>query len=617
FTIPFLFICLTVSGFSQDITTSRKTSFYTYIFKITESEARQIYRKNLAVVTDSFFHTVSDSFPTNKSFAKPLPVGHYLFAFAHENELVFEFKSVSRLQVKTLNNKNDLALHLHDSSGNLVSDARVLVKNKTIRFDKNTQSYRLKNTHHRGLLAIEYQGFTSYYALTTQYKIRKFEKVVRRILFGRPLSYVTKIITDPIYSIKHHQPIGWLWKLKRIFTGDFWYRAFDSYQIGQRKENRFERKHRGFIIFNKPRYLPNDTLKFKAVLLKRKGKAVKREVSVFIENTYYSQEKKVKMIQLKPYQSGFYEHSFFLHDSLKLKLASEYNIVLKNKKGRIYQQESFKYEDYELKSNTYTFRSDKKAYLKGEKVVLYAKGTDENDLNVLDARLSITILPTRAINFTDEMVFVKDTTWHFEQKLDALGETKITLPDSIFANAELEYCVMAEFLNSNNEKQSKNLSFTCHYQSQEFRLNLKNDSLTAGFFISGKSQVTDAELIGYADKDTEQAVFRKKVKLPYQEKLNPYIKTYKLETDKDQVDLALKEQNPELQVFTNRTADSVFVQINNPRKLPFWYTIFYKNERLAHGFGKDNFNFSRKSTITQKYFVSLQYVWNNQMREEE
>ena len=124
-----------IIGQTTKLENSRRTSFYTYIFKITDKEAKEIYLKDLKIVNDVFFHSVVDSFKTDKDYNKNLPNGHYLFAYAEEDQLVFELKSIGKLQVKILNNKTDLVIHLHDSLGKLINDAKVNLRDKNIPFN--------------------------------------------------------------------------------------------------------------------------------------------------------------------------------------------------------------------------------------------------------------------------------------------------------------------------------------------------------------------------------------------------------------------------------------------------------------------------------------------------
>src|SRR4051812_29428127 len=93
---------------AQDATSNllngRRTSYYTYVYRVNNQEAAAIYRKGILVVTDAYFHTVVDSFPTARYYdEQKLPIGHYLFTHAAGDRLEYELQSVSDLSVKVLN----------------------------------------------------------------------------------------------------------------------------------------------------------------------------------------------------------------------------------------------------------------------------------------------------------------------------------------------------------------------------------------------------------------------------------------------------------------------------------------------------------------------------------
>ncbi len=604
YTLLFLVI-MTLPALSQDLVHSRKTSFYTYVFQITNAEARSIYRKDLSAVKESFFHTVIDSFATSQPYLRQLPVGHYLMAHAEEDQLVYRLQSVSKLQVKLLNNNRDLVIHLHDSLGNAVSDAKVRLKKNSIPYDAKTQAYRLNKTYKHGLLAVEYQGFTSYHSVKAQYKAKRFSKIVRRVFFGIPLGYVTRPFYRIYSSIRYWSPQGWIYDV--LHPVRFW---------EQKIAPKFNKPNQGFIVFNKPRYRAQDTVRFKAVVLKANGKPVRKSLKVYLQNYTTFSGKPIKLTRLIPYQKGLYEYSFVLHDSLKLKLGSQYSIDLQSNYN-IFLSERFKYEDYELKANTFALRLTKKEYTQGEHVTAFVKGTDENDLDVMDARVQLKLYPQQTGAFDTTQIIVADTLWRYEQKMEATGETRIVVPDSVLHNANMSFVLEAVFLNANNERHIKTQGFERKYAPAQLVVQMANDSLVAEYQVAGQSQPHQAELVTSAYTSAGSVIGRHRVQLPYREPLNPYVQLYELKSGKDSTFLEAKTLSSNFQVATRRTADSVWVQMTNPRKLPFWYSIYYKNTLLKKGSGTQTLDFREKAHRTHNYSVSVQYIWNNEVHEEE
>jgi hypothetical protein len=596
-----IFFVPSLSSVAQDLVNSRRNSFYTYIFRITDQEARNIYRKDLAVVTDDYFRVPIDSFPTDKVYTRKLPVGHYLFAYAEADQLVFELQSVNQLIVKILNNKTDLAVHVHDSLGTAVTTARLEVKGRRIPFDQSTQSYRLRKTNRRGLLAVTYQNTTSYHSIDAQYRTSRLKKTVYRVLFGIPLGYVSMPFRSLYYWVRYKSQPRIISKVIGLFDPD---------ERETRRENRFERKHRGFVIFNKPKFMPGDTVKLKAVVLTRKGKPVNKEVIL----KFYGGEKTTTLTTLQPYRPGCFNYQFVLTDSLKARLDYTCQVSLENADDMTFVEGSFRYEDYELTSNTFKIRTERKEHYLGEKQALYAKGTDENDLNVLDAKVELTVTPDQVWNMKTNRVFVPDTLWHHQQTLEGMGETKIILPDSIFPKVSLGYTVEAVFLNANNERHVETLKLSYYYQAEELKISLKNDTLKAAYLKCGKSTPKRALLTAFNVRG--DTLYSRLVSLPLQEKMNPYVGSYRVQADTLVQSLSLQQETAQLECLTNRTLDSVFITVQNPRNLPFWYTLYRKSTRIASGYDT-RLSYEAKTTTPQNYFVSLQYIWNGQVQEEE
>ena len=105
--LPVLFILTSllsnpISG--QSLLESRQSSYFTYIYKITDQEARGLYLEGSADEESALFHTLVDSFPTDSSYTKKLPVGHYLKTFIEENTQQVSITTIQNFEVFILNN---------------------------------------------------------------------------------------------------------------------------------------------------------------------------------------------------------------------------------------------------------------------------------------------------------------------------------------------------------------------------------------------------------------------------------------------------------------------------------------------------------------------------------
>src|SRR5690554_3559268 len=118
-----VFGCFYTSLSAQKLLESRQSSHFTYIFKISDDEAKNIYSKRNVDIETDYFHTLIDSFATRDSYDKKLDPGHYIKAYTDKDILKTELDTVQNLEVFLLNIYHDLIIHLNELDGNLISDA--------------------------------------------------------------------------------------------------------------------------------------------------------------------------------------------------------------------------------------------------------------------------------------------------------------------------------------------------------------------------------------------------------------------------------------------------------------------------------------------------------------
>ncbi len=588
---------------AQDLIHSRQTSYWRYAYQLTEPEAQLIYTKGMREVDSSFFHTVVDSLPTDSVRSQlRLPVGHYLLVYIESDNLYAELLSVDRLEVEFLNNKQDLGLIVHDSLGQPVADAGVYLRHKHIPYDRKTQRYQLRNTYKHGLLRVDYQGHSSYFGVERSGKKRRiirFKNLHRRILYRAPVGYLWRPVRTLVRSIRYGNPSGWVEKLLGLFDPLY--------------DNRGE-KSSGYLVFDQPKYRPGDTVHFKAWIANKKGKPLNKEMEVWLKSPYFSDGVNKQLTTLSPERKGVYYYEFVLADSLKLKLDKSYSIEVGLDKYRPYQTGNFYLEDYELDETTYTFRTDPAKHSPGVPMAFYAEGKDANDLNLLDANLELILTPNQLDQVATDFLFLPDTIWVHKQRLDPVGETKILLPDSLLPPANLTYTAQAIFTNAANERHEEYKRLRYLNEPRQLKLDLEADTLRGKYFFRGKS--TGAQGTLYAFSQQGDTLIRVAVQLPLSVQVNPYVYRYELHLDSLQEAMELKMEASSLSCYAYRTADSIFVTVDNPRQLTFWYTLYRKNGVVTKGQGT-RWKLAMKATRRQNYFVSLQYLWAGEVKEAE
>ncbi|WP_207424775.1 carboxypeptidase-like regulatory domain-containing protein [Desertivirga brevis] len=580
---------LTLSALCQtSLINSRNSSYYTYIFPASNSEVENFYKHKQ--FKDDLLKAPVDSFLTSAGKMPAVPAGNYIKVMVIENQLHYELIENRTAYLKILNNRKDFQFVLTDKESKEITDAQVYINNKRIYYDNSSKIWRSQfPKSDTSLVQVNYEGITNYTF------VHKFKGYSSKLKFENWLIRKT--------PVKYTYPV--LIRLYGKITGDdipYRYRHY------KRNRNNSSEKFQGYMVFSKPKYKPADTVRFKAFIVERKRyKPVNQKLDVVL----YNDGKRINLGNIAPYKKGAYEYSFPIHDSLKLSLDKWYSVDLRHK-FKLYRTEGFYYENYELKSNKFSLRVSKDLHSRNQTQALYFSATDENGLNVQDGRVEITITTSTIEKFHGDHIFVSDTLWRHQIKLDAVGETKLEIPESIFPNADFEYKISAKFLNSNNEKREQNRNIKFLKSAPQIKYESKGDSLYLSFEngLAGKNYPASIAEISLAD-----TLVARDITLPAVVKINPFINAYKITASSVNEIIPLRNIQASVSVNGYRTKDSLFIQINNPRKIPYWFTILKGNKIIDRGRAEST-DYKHKCTKNDNVKVTVNYVWANESKEE-
>lgn len=541
---------------------SRESGYKTYIYRLSDQECFLIASKSKADINDSFFHTLVDSFyyDHQAKYKGKLPYGNYLYVTPVKNQLVYSLETVQNVQLNFLNDLKNVQFTITDLKGKEISDAVVEIgKGRSVKYDQQAHLYLTKPAPKQKVIKVSYQNVSNYF---------NFNDEPNRYRPGRYMMPPPNKKDKPVYK--------------------------------------------GYMVFNKPMYKPLDTVKFKTYLVTEKGEALKnKELRVELCRNYEKSGKVISVI--RPYRDGGYNFDFVLADSLGLSLDNQYSIILKEFTGKEWIQAykgDFRYEDYELKSISFAARTDKEEYNSGSPVTVYLSAKDENGLAVPDGRVTVKAFANNSFNYRSNAVFVPDSLWKTEIRLDPVGETKLVLPDSIFPKADLNFSLSFEFLNSNNERQTASKYLRYVYRSAKIKSSLKKDSLNFVYLLNGTPQSQKAKLIRYFNPD--EKADSAEVALPLQLKLDPAVISYTIETkDGYKENILMAALNPSIEVLSSHLKDSLQISVNNPQKIPFWYTVFSGDQILWKGYTASLDTVIRHSGKKAAH-IRLNYLWAGQ-----
>lgn len=605
--LSFLFITGVLSA-QQPLSQSKRTSTYKFIYKISASEALELYKSNLHKIKEGVLYNLIDSFHINNEVPK-LVNGNYILVHAVGNRLNYELLTIGDLQLKLVNNKRDLAVALHHSDGKNINEATVTLKNRKLTYDPKTETYRLNKYRKSGNLQVIFNNTSFYFPFNSSEERTTFQKIKNKAVSKFPIKNISRTIRK--------------WKER-----NYNYANYFNHQV------KHEIRFRGFMSFSKPIYKPGDTVRLKAFVMNKNGKAVNEKLLVRLTDSYLLTDTIIATI--KPYRPGGFDYEFVLNENLDIDLDDRYMITLEEQRSRkfdfdeydgnldeeeyaskrkIVMRGKFDYEEYELQSISFSARSPKEEYSRGEQASIFLKAVDENNLPVMDGRLQIIVTTdNKQIEFNDPVVFLPDTLWTHSQPLENVGETKINLPDSIFPQASFHYQVNCIFLNSNNERQTSSVLHKFTNKTENFLFDFQNDSLRIDFHVKGKSNITNVTIIALNNLQDTIETFT--LQLPSAFKINPFVDHYKVSNGSYTETYELKQTSGMVSALASRTKDSIFIVLNNPHRLPVWYTLFAGKKVISSGYD-DTLALNSKTVTPKNYFLSLQYVFANKVYNED
>ncbi len=522
------------------------------------------------------------------------------------NQLEASVTSVLNVNVQVVKNNTDLCVQVSDSSGMLIHNAEIKADGRRMKYDDSVKGFLLKKSNRKGILEVRYNGVTSFFDLSKDYNYSHARKFESRFLIGTPLKYVWVpvkfLVTAPVITVRD------------LVNGNAYSIGSDLVYYWHRNGitingyNNHEKK--GYFIFNKPMYMPGDTVKFKAFLVSNNGSPINKELELKIRK---DGGKDLNLNKIRPQNPGNYYGQFVLADSFDLDLDRYYSLCLNKGKWTTYRSGTFRYEDYELKNISLTVRPDTAVQIRGREFRIHIRATDENNLNIQDGRIELTLKSNDITKQFDKNIFIRDTLLSKKLILEQIGETLISLPDSLFPAANFSYSLDVRVIRSDNESKSYHQNIDFLDRIEDITYELQNDSILFiakenGKLIKSRASISGRDRFGYSS--TPEIVV-----LPWKEKINPYYESYKIVTDKLTKTIHIDDDHSLVRCESVVVNDSLKFKIINPRNLPFTWFLFRANSLLSKGNGA-SFSFNERITHKSKYFLSLAYLWSGSTRSE-
>jgi|GEM_PF-5423850 len=586
---------------AQGINRERFSTPVLYVYKITNKQAERFYTEKIKSQTKDLFTQFIDTLSRADFSTKKFPGGHYLFTEAKENYLKSEIKSYYHFTYEILNNQTDLVIGVLDKASGLpITNATVKIGSCTIKFDKKTQTYRRAKTDKDGLLTIEVDGVQAFYKIRKQVNQNPLKRTITGInsipllnYITRPLTFIGYLPFDAIKSFNKGYAYGTIRTINRTAG-----RLFNPDEYSSEKE-----QHNGsFILLNKPMFRANEVIRLKAFVEGKAGKPYKEPLILKIYNgKYYSID------TIKPGRPGICSASFMPKPEYGLKLDRYYSVSLHSLDDKELVSKFFKYENYELKSAEYEMSASQTEYLRHDSIQITLKAHDENDLPLPDARVDLELSVQSVEQFDSANIQFPRILWKKNIQIDASGEMKIQIPDSVIPPATLQLKLTGRFNNSDNQGKSETIRFKRINSFDKIGYEQLRDSVRIRFSTKGKP------VAGLSAILKRGILADTVVTLPAVLPVNPLVTEYSVKCQNQTECFSPQPNSSGVKCNIQQTKDSLFASIENPYNLPLAYAIYRNNREIKRGTGQA-LHLRQKASSRATYYISVQYVWGGRVQ---
>ncbi|XZF13111.1 alpha-2-macroglobulin family protein [Chitinophagaceae bacterium MMS25-I14] len=381
-------------------------------------------------------------------------------------------------------------------------------------------------------------------------------------------------------------------------------------ETGNRELNEKSEIHEynGYLVTNKPKYLPGDTVKFKAYLqFPRYGNPATEPVAISFRDNYYYGREYVMFPHFEPEEPGVYYGEFVLGDSIKTDRT--YTLTVSGKNTGYSLQQVFSVEDYLLDQTKLQVSGEQLPfYQPGDTVQLYAAAYTSNNLPVLDGTIDITLLSGSYNTQQHHRIFIPDTLYHATIPVNPDGETFIGFPTGNFPASDMNMKCLVSLHNSNFEQHDT--SFVIQYKTTSAYLSVTSGNETIqATLIRNKKSVSGSGLF-WRNNDTAT---RRAISFPF---------TYHALPSDASVSFSImpkKDTTPSiyssdvaadaLQSTDDYVADTAYLYLSNPQKSIFRYSIFAGSRFKGYGIATGDTIIKVHTVKSRTVTIAGSYLW--------
>ncbi|MBR4814118.1 MAG: TonB-dependent receptor plug domain-containing protein [Paludibacteraceae bacterium] len=589
-------------------------------------------------------------FYNSKRRVDSMAPGNYLLARLDWKTIYYSYHAVPPFQIAMGKDHEKLSFFLHDSLNHILPDAEVSVNGEAIPYNAATQRYEATKHYDHASVRILHQGKLCYFSFDKDgynWKIQKrrpskFFATIGRVVKDpvasvreeEPVGYLAKVERliwkiaarfDDSYA--EDTEYDYRSELKEFYdynTGkymdleDLRYEDGSRYRKVMRKCVRRDQRHNrklsyeeerflrydgksikfapkvaSFSVVGQPKYKPNDTVRVKGSFY-RKNRRYNRPVSISLSQDYGSYypslslkiNRKVLKERLDPCADGVYTYDFVLDDSLQLQLDKRYYVSFWDRKGRLLETTSFKYEDYVLRDATLEGSYDQPDYYKGDSIRVKVKAKDANGLPFADALVKVT-LQLMDVDSLLEARSCYSTELAAQNKMtDGKEELTFTFPPSIAEGNNISFRAEITLSMPDGNVEEKKLNWQHYYTGKHsVVISLNRDSLLAVAQYNGKDTVGRASV--FAEDAFGNRIHLADTMLPCTLRVEPSYAAYCFKTAYASAYEKIPSSASMVSVQWRKSGDSLFPMVSNALHLPMACYVIKDGEVIFTGSDKD------------------------------
>lgn len=537
-----LLFCLSsvLAGRSQKITDLITHDTIVYVYKLDFEQSKFILQQKKIVDTPFLFTRKFKEYPKRTYKPDTLPSGNYLIATITDNTVnyISEVRTPFVVANKVLN--EDIVLFFRDkANGKTIKNIQVYLGTAPILFDAGTG------------------GFT-FSKKQFQEETKRSKEVTLKISYeAESYAFRLNLTDNPEQASNTNYYDG--------ISGDI--------------------SSPGYLILDKPKYKPLDTLHAKAYLVNfMNGKPIRRRMALSISDPTQNFLYQTKIKKRSP---GAYTFQWPIPDTLKLDRMFQVELRYEKCHRRLYKQTQFKLEEYELAKNVFDAELKEATCYSGDDVVFYVTARDMNGFPVQGTQVHYSVRLINLMNLlTDTLQLSLDkrnTILSGDTVLEYESLTELRIPSAALLKANAVYNLEVTFTDPVSfERKSIIRTFTKYAQTEKLLFYQAEDSVHVRTLRNGKDTNRKYTFILLQNTDT---LFLKKVTSPFHYQVDPFAtQCVLIDADSNKRVLALQYNKLAIMHLKGkRTGDSIIVSFQYPFQENVHYRLFKKDKLVQSG----------------------------------